>query len=181
MSFSTTSNGTNTIPACWWFSNFNCWEAIKMSTRSVSVHLRTSTFSHLQLTYSPPSGVYRSPPTIHSLPLTIHLARVLRRLQIKVVKYNHLGMLILYTTQCCSANNNQGDNYDGQVLQASELLYWRAERDAWANWLIFLSDLSWGQTPFKYNNVLTSKVPYKNLPTMGFNLGPLGWWEADVL
>ena len=69
------------------------------------------------------------------------------------------------------ANNNQGDHYGGQVLQASELLYRRAERDTWANWLIFLWDLSRGQTPFKYNNVLTSKVPYKNLPTIGFNLG----------
>ena len=149
MSFSNTSIGTNTIPACWWFSNFYCWVAITMSTRSVTVHLLPSTFSHLPLTYSPPSGVYHSPSIVHRLPFTIHLARAPRRLLLKVVKHNHLGMLILYTTQCCSANNNQGDNYDVRVLQALELLSGHAERKAnWANWLIFLSDLSRAQTPF---------------------------------
>ena len=74
----------------------------------------------------------------------------------------------------CSANDNQGDNYDGQVLQALELLYRRAERDAWANWIILLSDLRRGQTPFKYNNVLTSKVPYKICPQWDSISRPLG-------
>ena len=52
-------------------------------------------------------------------------SQVPRRLLKSVIKYKHLGMLILYTTQCCS-KTGEVVTYNSLILQALELLPGRA-------------------------------------------------------
>ena len=47
---------------------------------------------------------------------------------IEVIKYRHSGMPVLYNTQCCSINDNQGGHHNSLILQALELLHRQAER-----------------------------------------------------
>ena len=88
MSFSTTSVGTTTIPASWWFSQVLLLGGHQMSSETDStpptIHLQSFTADHLQhiirtgvyhwqsTIHHPPSTIQRLPSTVYHPPSTIY-------------------------------------------------------------------------------------------------------------